>query len=128
MAVLTFIFQIFEYRYLIRDLNKDIYTIVVASIFTVIGIWIGINLLKKNTRNTENNHEVDRSKVEEFNLNHREYEILTFISQGYSNQEIADKLFLALPTIKTHISNLYSKLDVKRRTQAIHKAKSLNLI
>jgi ATP/maltotriose-dependent transcriptional regulator MalT len=45
-----------------------------------------------------------------------------------SNQEIADRLFVSLNTIKTHSGRIFEKLDVKRRTQAIEKAKRLNLI
>ncbi|NJO00897.1 MAG: DNA-binding response regulator, partial [Bacteroidia bacterium] len=61
-------------------------------------------------------------------LSNREYEILGLIAQGYSNQEIADQLFISLPTVKTHSSNLFSKLDVKRRTQAVQRAKELNIL
>ena len=50
------------------------------------------------------------------------------MAQGLSNQEIADRLFISLNTVKTHASNLFSKLDVRRRTQAIQEAKELNLI
>jgi ATP/maltotriose-dependent transcriptional regulator MalT len=50
------------------------------------------------------------------------------MAAGLSNQEIADKLFVSLNTVKTHSSNLFVKLDVKRRTQAIRKAKALRLI
>ncbi|MEQ8811708.1 MAG: LuxR C-terminal-related transcriptional regulator, partial [Imperialibacter sp.] len=45
-----------------------------------------------------------------------------------SNQEIADKLFISLSTVKTHTANLFSKLDSRRRTQAVQKAKELSLI
>jgi len=55
-------------------------------------------------------------------------EILSLLAQGHSNQEIAAKLFVSLSTVKTHIQNLFEKLDVKRRIQAIEKAKRLNLI
>jgi NarL family two-component system response regulator LiaR len=55
-------------------------------------------------------------------------EILSLLAQGHSNQEIAAKLFVSLSTVKTHIQNLFEKLDVKRRTQAVEKAKRLNLI
>jgi len=51
-------------------------------------------------------------------LTEREYEILLLIAEGKSNQEIADQLFIALKTVKTHVSNILSKLDVSDRTQA----------
>lgn len=51
-------------------------------------------------------------------LTNRELEILLLISEGKSNQEIADELFITLKTVKTHVSNILSKLDVEDRTQA----------
>ncbi len=61
-------------------------------------------------------------------LSQREIEVLGLMADGASNQEIADALFISLNTIKTHTSRLFEKLDVKRRTQAIEKAKRLNII
>lgn len=51
-------------------------------------------------------------------LTNRELEILLLVSEGKSNQEIADELFITLKTVKTHVSNILSKLDVEDRTQA----------
>ncbi|MDH6363609.1 NarL family two-component system response regulator LiaR [Enterococcus sp. PF1-24] len=51
-------------------------------------------------------------------LTNRELEILLLITQGMSNQEIADELFITLKTVKTHVSNILSKLEVEDRTQA----------
>lgn len=52
-------------------------------------------------------------------LTDREFEILLLIAEGKSNQEIADDLFIALKTVKTHVSNILSKLEVSDRTQAV---------
>lgn len=52
-------------------------------------------------------------------LTNREMEILLLMAQGKTNQEIADELFIALKTVKTHVSNLLSKLEVQDRTQAV---------
>lgn len=52
-------------------------------------------------------------------LTPREMEILLLIAEGKSNQEIADELFIALKTVKVHVSNILSKLDVQDRTQAV---------
>lgn len=51
-------------------------------------------------------------------LTSRELEVLLLIGEGYSNQEIADELFITLKTVKTHVSNILSKLEVEDRTQA----------
>ena len=61
-------------------------------------------------------------------LSKRELEILSLISHGYSNKDIADKLFISTGTVKWHINNIFSKMDVKNRTQAVYKARDLKLI
>jgi LuxR family transcriptional regulator, maltose regulon positive regulatory protein len=60
-------------------------------------------------------------------LSARELEVLKLIETGNSNQEIAGKLFISIPTVKRHISNIYAKLGVKSRTQALALGKELNL-
>ncbi|WP_053361568.1 response regulator transcription factor [Bacillus sp. FJAT-27251] len=52
-------------------------------------------------------------------LTEREMEVLLLMTEGKSNQEIADELFIALKTVKTHVSNILSKLQVQDRTQAV---------
>lgn len=52
-------------------------------------------------------------------LTDREMEVLLLVAQGKTNQEIADELFIALKTVKTHVSNILSKLEVQDRTQAV---------
>lgn len=60
-------------------------------------------------------------------LTAREVEVLKLIEAGYSNQDLAGKLFISIATVKRHISNIYTKLDVKNRTQAVAIAKELKL-
>ncbi len=61
-------------------------------------------------------------------LSQRELEVLRLISEGCSNQEIGERLFLALDTIKGHNRRIFDKLDVKRRTEAIARARELGLL
>jgi LuxR family maltose regulon positive regulatory protein len=61
-------------------------------------------------------------------LSGREMEVLTLIAQGKSNQEISAELYLALNTVKRHAYNIYTKLEVKKRTQAVSRARQLGLI
>lgn len=58
----------------------------------------------------------------------REQEVLTLLSAGYSNREIADQLSVSESTVKTHLENIYTKLSVNSRIQAITRARELNLI
>ncbi len=69
----------------------------------------------------------DRRKLHE-NLTNRELEVLHLIADGLSNQEIADALFITLKTVKTHVSNILSKLEVSDRTQATIYAFKHNLM
>jgi two-component system, NarL family, response regulator LiaR len=55
-------------------------------------------------------------------------EVLQLMALGYSNQEIADKIFISVSTVKSHVSGILLKLEARRRTQAIQKAKELSII
>jgi LuxR family transcriptional regulator, maltose regulon positive regulatory protein len=61
-------------------------------------------------------------------LTGREREVLVLIAAGKSNRRIAQELFVGLGTVKTHLRNLYRKLDVQSRTQAVARARELNLL
>ncbi|MBZ5751801.1 response regulator transcription factor [Metabacillus rhizolycopersici] len=70
----------------------------------------GKMMMKMRQKNVTNPHD---------QLTTREMEILMLMAEGKSNQEIADELFIALKTAKTHVSNILSKLEVQDRTQAV---------
>ncbi len=121
----TIEFFFFHYKFSIET-----YLGIIAFIFLVVGIYFGSKLgNKKNSEITiqESNSTILNSSIET-DLSTRELEVLLNVANGLSNKEIAEKLFISLNTIKTHTANIYSKLGVKSRTQAISKAKSLNLI
>jgi LuxR family maltose regulon positive regulatory protein len=61
-------------------------------------------------------------------LSQRELQILTLICKGLSNQEIGQQVFLSLSTVKWHNQNIFDKLDVQRRTEAVARARELNLL
>ncbi|MGF1492546.1 MAG: response regulator transcription factor, partial [Microcoleaceae cyanobacterium] len=61
-------------------------------------------------------------------LSERELEVLNCLAEGLSNQDIAEKLVVSLATVKWHASNIYSKLTVKNRSQAVIQARKLGII
>jgi LuxR family maltose regulon positive regulatory protein len=61
-------------------------------------------------------------------LSERELEVLQLIAEGLTNQEVASRLVLTLNTVKAHTRNIYGKLGVNRRTQAVATARSLGLL
>ncbi len=135
LAVLLGLLKAVEYRFWVRDLSMEVYVAIVALFFSALGIWAGLRLTKPRASvptglqlDTPIPFEVNPALLEKYKLSKREYEVLTLIAAGYSNQEIAERLFVSLNTIKTHSSNLFIKLDVKRRTQAVQKAKELGLL
>ncbi len=61
-------------------------------------------------------------------LSERERELLRLIAEGLSNQEIAQRLYISLPTVKWHTTNIYGKLGVRSRTQAVARARALGIL
>ena len=128
--MLVFLLKYLEYQFFAKDLALEFYLAVIAMLFTGLGIWAGFRLtrpkvvvVQKSVDFVFNERELDR-----LGISKREHEVLEWMAKGLSNQEIADKLFVSLNTVKTHTSNLFLKLEVSRRTQAIQKAKELSLI
>lgn len=138
LAFLLLLLKWLELRFIIFDHSFEIYIGLIAVIFTTLGIWLALKLSKPKietlvvekevyvTRNE--NFILNTSLISQLELSKRELEILNLMAQGHSNEEIAAKLFVSLSTVKTHNQNLFVKLDVKRRTQAVEKAKRLDLI
>ena len=126
LLVLLFILKIISYRYFIGRLPIEVYIGIIAIGFTIFGIWIALKITKGKDSYFEK--KINTAAIDSLEISKRELDVLNLIVRGMSNQEIADKLFISLSTVKTHTSNLFVKMDVKRRTQAIQKALDLNLV
>lgn len=128
-----------EYRWLLVQHSVEIYGGLVAAVFAALGVWLGLTL----TRRPETivvrevvEREVpaptafvrDDASVAALGLTPRELEILGRIAEGLSNKEIAERLFVSENTVKTHSSRVFDKLDARRRTQAVQRARELRLI
>lgn len=138
LAILVFILKWLQWKFLIVDNSIEIYIGLIAVFFTILGIWVATQLVKPKIQTIviekevlvtqPNEFTVNRTELQKLNLSSREYEVLQLLGKGYSNADIANNLFLSVSTVKTHVSNLFLKMDVKSRTQTIEKAKRLKII
>lgn len=107
------------------SMSIELLIALVALIFLFIGFYLNKRSPAKVPMVTK---EIDLEKIKTLGISDREYEVLQQLSKGLSNKEIAKALFVSESTIKTHVSNLFVKLDAKRRTQAIKKAKEFQIL
>ncbi|MCU0470606.1 MAG: LuxR C-terminal-related transcriptional regulator [Arcicella sp.] len=138
LALLMFLLKWIELRFIIFNHSFEIYVGLIALIFTSLGIWLALKLSKPKIETLVLEKEVYLTPSSDFTLNtslitqlelsKRELEILSLMAKGHSNEEIASHICVSLSTVKTHNQNLFTKLNVKRRTQAIEKARRLNII
>lgn len=99
-----------------------VYLGIVAWVFLFTGYLIA-TYVQSNTKRAV---QLDQKKLPEFSQ--REQDVLQLLCHGYSNKEIAKSLEISPNTVRTHVSNLFLKLDVHNRTEAFSEAKSLNII
>ena len=123
MGVLLLLMQMLHYKVMIRDVRIEVFGGLIAILFLGVGVWLGLQFLKVKEAS-----KVNREKAKAQQLSDREIEVLQLLAQGHSNQQIADQLFVSLNTIKTHISKIYQKLNVSKRTQAVQKALEMAII
>jgi NarL family two-component system response regulator LiaR len=128
LAILVMVLRYVEYRLFVRDLSLEFYVGIVAVFFTALGVWAGLRLTRRKAIVIPPDFRPDEATMERLGISKREKEVLELIAGGLSNQEIADRLFVSLNTVKSHSSNLFQKLEVGRRTQAVQRAKELRLI
>jgi NarL family two-component system response regulator LiaR len=138
LALLVLLRKWLQWKFLIVDNSIDIYIGLIAIFFTMLGIWVATQLVKPKVEKLIVEKEVyipqpqpfsvNEEELKKLNLSAREYEVLQLLAKGYSNAEIAKALFLSVSTVKTHVSNLFFKMDVKSRTQTIEKARRLRLV
>lgn len=125
LAAGAFALQWLQYNYLVRTFPTEIYIGLIALGFAALGVWAGMRLARRPASAT---FEKNTGAIASLGITLREQEVLALLAAGKSNKEIAQKLGVSPNTVKTQIASLYQKLDVQRRTQAVQKARELELI
>ena len=128
LAALLILFELSKASVFVPEISSDLMLALSGAAFIGLGIYVGLKFRKEKIVEVAAPVEIDKAKIGELGLSEREMEVLQSIADGASNQGIAEKLFVSESTVKTHVSNIFVKLDVKRRTQAVTKAKELRII
>jgi DNA-binding CsgD family transcriptional regulator len=130
LALILIFSQWLQIHFWKRNLTVEVYVGLAGILFLGVGIFAGYQWQQRKKKSSSINikTQTDASLAEQFGLSKRETEVLQKMSEGLSNQEIADALFVSLNTVKTHTANIFIKLEVKRRTQAIQKARELKIV
>jgi NarL family two-component system response regulator LiaR len=132
-----------EYRFVVIEHSVEIYGALIAILFAIFGIWLGLRITRR--RETIAVKEVlvpasgrgaepvapfspNTAQQHSIGITDRELQILTLIARGLSNREIATQLFVSENTVKTHCSRSFDKLGAARRTQAVQRGKELGLL
>lgn len=125
LAVAAVALEQLKFRYAADEISTDLYVGLLALGFTALGLWVGHRLTaKKPAAPFERNN----AAIASLDLTPRECEILDLLASGQTNQELARVLGVSPNTVKTHLANLFAKLEVDRRVKAIEKARFLALI
>jgi DNA-binding CsgD family transcriptional regulator len=135
-GVLVVVLKLVEYRFLVVEYSLEIYGGIVAVIFAALGIWLGLKLTRTHESIVVREVPVlvegpfarNEARLEQLGITPREMEILEAMAAGFSNREIAERLFVSENTVKTHAGRLFDKLSAQRRTQAVQRAKEAGLI
>jgi DNA-binding CsgD family transcriptional regulator len=135
VGIVTVIFRLLTKSVSIGHFPIELYVTIIAVVFLAVGVYVGMNQkavkryisnVKRSVSNLRKRPAEAPAYVEP--LSKRETEVLALIAQGLSNEEVADKLFVSISTVKTHLINIYAKLGVERRTQAVARAQELGLL
>ncbi|MEO1409424.1 MAG: response regulator transcription factor [Bacteroidota bacterium] len=133
--------KVTQYALFTEHLVRELWTILFALVFIALGILLyrrfgpageggakeeGKALVPVESPVARSANPTERSR--QLGISKREYEVLTLIAQGLSNQQIAERLFISQSTVKSHVSKLLVKLEAKRRTQAIRNAREKGLL
>jgi two-component system, NarL family, response regulator LiaR len=138
LSLLLVLLNWLKLRLVVLDHAFEVYIGSIALVFTGLGIWVALKLARPKEKIVVVEKEIyidgkadftlNETALNQLGLSKRELEVLQLMAQGLSNKEIAQQLFVSLSTIKTHANNLFDKMGVERRTQAINKAKQLGII
>ena len=125
LAAGTWGLQWLDYQRLVRVHSGDIYIFLIATAFLVLGLFVGARAVGSTRPTRFDGNPKARATL---GITASEMTVLLEIAAGRSNKEIAARLKISPNTVKTHTARLFEKLDAKRRTEAVKKARELGIV
>lgn len=125
LAALAVGLQWLEFHYVVRTHATETYVVLIALAFLGLGLWAGARLFR---RPPPGEFVANTQVLGSLGISGRELQVLELLAAGHPNKEIARRLELSPNTVKTHLANLFEKLEVRRRTEAIARARELGMI
>jgi DNA-binding CsgD family transcriptional regulator len=114
-----------QFRLLVRTHAFETYVLLVAAAFMGLGVWLGAKLFRRAPTAPFTPNTLAQQTL---GISGRELEVLELLAAGRSNKEIARLLTVSPNTVKTHVTKLFAKLEARRRTEAIQRARELGVI
>jgi DNA-binding NarL/FixJ family response regulator len=125
LGALALLLDWLDYSHAMRLHSTEFYVVCVAVLFAAVGLWAG-NRLTPAPRATA--FVANDAAIASTGISAREMEILRLVAAGQSNKVIARTLSISPNTVKTHVSHVFEKLEVASRTQAVERARSLDIL
>lgn len=127
LAAGTLALQGLDYLRLVRGHGSAIHDGLLAAGFLGLGVWLGVRLFARRPAQVPVG-QGNPQALAALGISPRELEVLHEIAAGHSNKEIAARLHVSPNTVKTHVARLLEKLGAKRRTDALRRARELDLV
>lgn len=124
LAALAVLLEYLDYKHAVHAWSTEFYVACIAVIFVALGIWVGNRLTAKPRESFARN----QAAIKTLGISPREVEVLDMLAAGHANKVIARRLDISPNTVKTHMAKLFDKLEVASRTQAIGKARELDIL
>jgi DNA-binding CsgD family transcriptional regulator len=125
LAAGTLALQWLDYQWMARSHAGEIYIALMAAGFLALGVYVGARVFAASRPLSADGNPKAQSAL---GISPRELTVLQHLAAGRSNKEIAIELDVSPNTIKTHVTRLFEKLEAKRRTDAVNKARQIGLL
>lgn len=124
LAAAAFLLEWLNYKHVVHRWSTEFYVAVIAVLCVALGIWAGNRLTARPRKAFSRND----AAIAALGLSARECEVLEMLAAGHANKVIARQLDISPNTVKTHVARVYEKLAVASRTQAVQKARTLDIL